>query len=78
MARPGVTLDEGDFVSLDVPPTSAFVGLTGTAAYALLTDGRYASLLRLAPGSEARDAGTDLGATYSGVAPDLGAFESSP
>ena len=31
--------------------------------------------LRLAPGSGAIDAGTDVGLPFSGTAPDLGAFE---
>ena len=39
------------------------------------TDPSSDSFLRLAAGSPAIDAGTDVGLTYSGPAPDLGAYE---
>jgi hypothetical protein len=71
---PGITLTAADFLSTTAPPTSAFVGKSGTAAWRMLWDGEYASLLRPKPGTPSLDQGTDVGEPTRGK-PDLGAFE---
>jgi uncharacterized repeat protein (TIGR02059 family) len=63
----GVTLNDGDFVSLDTTGVSGPRGTDGE-----LPDLNY---LKLEPGSDLIDAGTDVGISYNGEAPDLGAFE---
>jgi uncharacterized repeat protein (TIGR02059 family) len=62
-----VTLNDADFLSLDS------TGVSGPRG----TDGKLPDLnfLKLKPGSDLIDAGTDVGIAYNGNAPDLGAFE---
>jgi hypothetical protein len=66
----GVTITEDDFESLDA---SSLEGPRGPGGE--LPTGPF---LKLNPTSEAIDAGLDVGLTYRGPAPDLGAFESPP
>ncbi len=63
----GVTLNDADFVSLDTTGVSGPRGPDGE-----LPDLNF---LKLEPGSDLIDAGTDVGISYNGKAPDLGAFE---
>lgn len=62
------TVNENDFISLDPEMASA----------ARQADGSLPNIdfLHLAQGSDLIDAGVDLGFSYNGDAPDLGAFES--
>jgi hypothetical protein len=62
-----VTLNDGDFISLDSS------GITGDR----MPDGSipYTPFLRLVGGGDLIDAGLDVGLEYSGRAPDLGAWE---
>lgn len=64
---PGVTITSGDFVSVDS------TGLTGSRQ----SDGSLPELyfLRLITGSDLIDAGIDVGVSYNGTAPDLGAWD---
>lgn len=64
----GVTATTGDFLSIDS------TGADG----ARQSDGSLPELdfLRLAPGSDLIDAGTDVGLPFNGAAPDMGAYES--
>ena len=63
----GVTVTAADFQSVDD------AGLLGPRG----VDGSIprTAFLRLAPGSDLLDAGTDLGLVFGGSAPDLGCFE---
>jgi len=65
----GFTVNNADFISLDT------AGITG----ARNADGSLPStdLLHLATGSDLIDAGTNVGISFNGDAPDLGYFESS-
>ena len=63
----GVTVSDADFVSLDSTGVSGPRGTNGE-----LPDLYF---LKLASGSDLIDAGTDVGISYNGKAPDLGAFE---
>lgn len=65
----GTTIVAGDFESVTAPPTSAFSGLTGQEAFALIETGAYAALGRLATGATPIGAATDLG-----YGDDQGAF----
>lgn len=67
---PGIEITEEDFLSLD---DTAFTGPRNPDGS--ITDSDF---LRLAPGSDAVDAGTDVGLPFVGKAPDLGAFERNP
>ena len=69
-AEPGTTLTDDDFLSLDDSKMSAPRNPDGSIP--------YSNFLRLAPGSAAIDAGTDVNMPYLGKAPDLGAFEYDP
>ena len=64
----GLTVSDADFQSLDttqaLAPRSADGSLPAIA------------LMHLAPGSKLINAGTDVGLPFSGLAPDLGCFES--
>jgi hypothetical protein len=66
----GIPVSAADFLSLDpsllLAPRNADGSLPAT------------DFLRLAPGSNLIDAGTDVGLPYTGGAPDLGAFEYAP
>jgi hypothetical protein len=66
----GIPVTAADFLSMDcsllLTPRNADGSLPVT------------DFLRLAPGSNLIDAGTDVGLPYSGLAPDLGAFEYNP
>ena len=66
----GISVDAGDFLSLDDS------GATGPRQ----ADGSLPQLdfLRLAADSHLIDAGVDVGLPYNGTAPDLGAYESTP
>jgi hypothetical protein len=65
----GLTVSNSDFISLD----------TSQAAAPRNSDGTLPTItfLHLAAGSPLIDAGTNVGFPYNGVAPDLGAFETS-
>lgn len=65
---PGVTITSADFVSLDT------TGVTGARTAGTLP---VLDFLKLASGSDLIDAGTDVGLTYEGTAPDLGPYEYS-
>ncbi len=71
----GVTLTASDFLSLDttqiLQPRLADGDLT---LFSLLATG-HNTLFHLATGSDLVNAGTDVGLTYTGTAPDLGCFE---
>lgn len=66
----GIPVDAADFLSL------SDIGATGPRQ----TDGSLPVLdfLRLAADSNLIDAGIDVGLPYNGLAPDLGAFETTP
>jgi hypothetical protein len=66
----GFTVADTDFLSLDTTLATAPRNADGSLP--------VTSLFRLAPGSSMIDAGLDVGLPYNGVAPDLGAFETSP
>jgi ankyrin repeat protein len=66
----GITLTDRDFLSLDDSMMTAPRNADGSIP--------YNNFLRLAPGSAAIDAGTDVNMPYLGKAPDLGAFEYDP
>lgn len=65
----GVTVTDADFLSVDS------TGVDGPRQ----SDGSLPNLnfLKLAQGSDLINAGTDVGLSYNGSAPDIGAFESS-
>ncbi|WP_052826077.1 right-handed parallel beta-helix repeat-containing protein [Neotamlana nanhaiensis] len=65
----GLSADSSDFESLDIDLLSA----------PRLTDGSLPNIdfMKLVSGSHLIDAGVDVGLTYNGSAPDLGAFESN-
>ena len=65
----GFTVTTADFQSIDT------TGIRGARS----SDGSLPSttFMHLAPGSDLIDSGTDVGITYSGSAPDLGAFETT-
>ncbi len=65
----GFTVTTADFQSIDT------TGIRG----ARNSDGSLpaTTFMHLAPGSDLIDTGTDVGITYSGSAPDLGAFETN-
>ncbi len=66
----GIGVSAADFVHLDAD------GLFQEATMPRNDDGRLPILgLRLSPGSDLIDAGLDVGASFIGAAPDLGAFE---
>jgi len=65
-----VQLRDNDFLSLDDNKMSAPRNPDGSIP--------YNNFLRVAPGSAAIDAGTDVNMPYVGKAPDLGAFEYDP
>lgn len=65
-----IQLADSDFLSLDDSMMSAPRNPDGSIP--------YNNFLRLAPGSAAIDAGTDVNMPYVGKAPDLGAFEYDP
>lgn len=67
---PGVEITEEDFLSLD---DTAFTGPRNPDGGIPKSD-----FLRLAPGSDAIDAGADVGLPFVDKAPDLGAFEYNP
>jgi ankyrin repeat protein len=69
-AKPAIALTDTDFLSLDDSQMSAPRNTDGSIP--------YSDFLRLAPGSAAIDAGTDVNMPYVGKAPDLGAFEYDP
>jgi hypothetical protein len=64
----GLSADDADFVSVDVNQLKRPRKSDGS-----LPDVDY---LKLAPTSELRDAGVDVGLDYAGSAPDVGPFES--
>ncbi|HEU5076380.1 MAG TPA: hypothetical protein VFU02_19445, partial [Polyangiaceae bacterium] len=64
----GKSATTDDFISID---PSALKGPRQSDGS--LPDIEY---LRLAPGSDLRDAGADIGLPYAGSAPDIGPFES--
>jgi hypothetical protein len=66
----GIPVDAADFLSLD----------DAIARGSRNSDGSLpiSDFLRLAPGSNLIDAGTDVGLPFDGIAPDLGAFEFKP
>jgi len=66
-ADTGVTVTAEDFLSVD---DAGLLGLRGADGSLPVTD-----FLRLAPGSDLIDAGTDVGLFFAGAAPDLGCFE---
>jgi hypothetical protein len=66
----GVSASDADFVSLDLSLATVTRSLDGSLPE---TD-----LFRLRSDSDLVNAGTDVGLPYSGSAPDLGAFETSP
>ena len=63
----GLTVSASDFLSLDTTQILAARQADGSLA--------EGTLLRLAAGSPLIDAGTDVGLTYTGTAPDLGCYE---
>ena len=63
----GLTVNASDFLSLDTTQILAARQADGSLA--------EGTLLRLAAGSPLIDAGTDVGLTYTGAAPDLGCYE---
>lgn len=64
------TVTDADFLSVD------FTANTGARkADGSLPDSNY---LRLALGSDLIDAGVDVGLTFNGTAPDMGAYEYAP
>jgi len=67
---PGIEITEEDFLSLD---DTAITGPRNPDGSIPESD-----FLRLAPGSDAIDAGVDVGLPFVGKAPDLGAFEHNP
>jgi ankyrin repeat protein len=69
-APPEVDITKEDFLSLD---DSVITGPRNSDGSIPKSD-----FLRLAPGSDAIDAGTDVGLPFAGKAPDLGAFEYDP
>jgi len=68
-ASPSITITDADFISIDT--MQLYKTRKGDGA---LPD---IDFLKLAPGSDLIDAGLDVGLPYSGIAPDLGAFETS-
>lgn len=66
----GVTISDADWISMDTTLLEA----------ARLSDGSLPNIAfgHLTEGSDAIDAGTDVGLSYHGSAPDLGAFEYNP
>jgi len=66
----GITLTDADLLSFDDSKMSAPRNPDGNIP--------YNNFLRLAQGSAAIDAGTDINMPYVGKAPDLGAFEYDP
>lgn len=69
----GLSLSARDFLSLDSTGLTARRQINGS----LPDNNCYKYFLRLASGSNAIDAGTDVGLKYYGIHPDLGAFEYS-
>jgi ankyrin repeat protein len=67
---PGIEIAKEDFLSLDDTTITGPRNPDGS-----IPDSDF---LRLAPGSNAIDAGTDVGVPFIGRAPDLGAFEYRP
>ena len=63
----GLTVSTSDFLSLDTTQILAARQADGSLA--------EGTLLRLAAGSPLIDAGTNVGLTYTGAAPDLGCYE---
>ena len=63
----GLTVSASDFLSLDTTQILAARQADGSLA--------EGTLLRLTAGSPLIDAGTDVGLTYTGTAPDLGCYE---
>ena len=63
----GLTVSASDFLSLDTTQILAARQADGSLA--------EGTLLRLATGSPLIDAGTNVGLTYTGAAPDLGCYE---
>lgn len=73
----GATIDATDFAALPATQEAGIALLMGARG----SDGSLPDLgnyFKLAVGSDAIDAGVDVGLPYSGVAPDLGAFEFDP
>ena len=67
---PGVEITKADLLSLDDSVISGPRNPDGSIP--------ESNFLRLAPGSDAIDAGTDVGLPFVGKAPDFGAFEHNP
>ena len=67
---PGIEITEEDFLSLDDTTITGPRNPDGSIP--------ESDFLRLAPGSDAIDAGVDVGLPFVGKAPDLGAFEHDP
>ena len=70
----GATITADDFAALPATQSAGIALLMGARS----SDGSLPSLgnyFKLAEGSDAIDAGIDVGLSYSGAAPDIGAFE---
>ncbi|MEP7109791.1 MAG: right-handed parallel beta-helix repeat-containing protein [Ferruginibacter sp.] len=70
--RGGSAKGGGDYFMDDL---KAYQAKSGKELHTIFTDPKLGSDFRLQPGSPAIDAGIDIGYTYTGVAPDMGAFE---
>jgi hypothetical protein len=66
-ASPAVTVSGADFVSTDTTGVSGARGTSGQLP--------VVNFLKLQTGSDLINAGTDVGITYQGAAPDLGPYE---
>lgn len=66
----GIPVDAADFLSLDDTISRGPRNPDGSLP--------TSDFLRLAPDSNLIDAGTDVGLPFNGIAPDLGAFETTP
>lgn len=68
---PGVTITNADFVSIDSTGITAARQIDGSFP----NNNCYNYFIKLTSGSDAINAGIDVGLAYEGTAPDLGAFE---
>ena len=68
-----VVVTDADFVTVDTTGITASRNDDGSFP----DNNCYRNFLRIAPGSDLIDKGYDVGLSYSGSAPDLGAFESN-
>ena len=69
----GLTISDSDFISVD----STGITAPRLADGSLPDNNCYRNFIKLAPGSDLIDKGVEVGLPFGGVAPDLGAFESS-